>query len=158
LDSPPCTNSSTCYALSTPVALHNGTLINKVSGYWQRPSDSQYLAKLYDNQYVPNTNIAEYAIGYINYVAKYYKIANLNISETWYTRNQTTSPVQVSIYYKYNSITTNVYASTSTSLIPDIPYHVNGSYVFGRGSFVSGSTLGGLHINQYTLNRYTIVQ
>jgi len=46
LDSPPCTSSATCYALTTPVALHEGSLIIKTSdGYWEK--ENTYLGKRY---------------------------------------------------------------------------------------------------------------
>lgn len=73
MDSPPCSSSSSCYALTTPVVLHSTKgLLTLISGAF-KASDNTYLAKSsnLNNQFVPNANIALNAIGK-DYFSNYY--------------------------------------------------------------------------------------
>lgn len=68
LDSPPCSSSSTCYALTTPVVLHSTKGLLTLSSGAFKATDNTYLAKSINlnNWFVPSANIALNAIGYFN--------------------------------------------------------------------------------------------
>jgi len=59
LDAVPCTSSATCYAITQPVALHNGThrLVKNAGGVWVR-SDGLKLMKqsAFNNHYLSVSN------------------------------------------------------------------------------------------------------
>ncbi len=81
MDSPPCSSSSECYALTTPVALHSTSgLLTKVSGAWEK-ADGTFLAQHINlnNQFVPSVNIALNSIGFSEVCGNYYSDITANL-------------------------------------------------------------------------------
>ena len=71
LDSPPCSSSSTCYALTTPVVLHSTKGLLTLSSGAFKASDNTYLIKNINNDFSSSLNIALNAIGK-NSMSEYY--------------------------------------------------------------------------------------
>ena len=179
LDSPPCNSSTSCYALTTPVALHaTGGLLTKVSGAWKQ-SNGNYLARhnSLNNKFVSSINIALNATGYIsNCGGVYYDIAtsvrkhpvfNLTTNIVYYTQIYhrtwgTSTPYNGSDYgdtRQYIGVLGNSQPSTATQFINDNMI-LNG-YCYKQTSFIDNINLEKspryIYRNYYYATKYRIL-
>jgi len=82
LDSPPCTNGTTCYAHTTPVVLHNGVLLTKVGSYYTRASDSKQLVNNAYSHFTNKSVVHSNASRYNSATGLYYD--NDTTTKTWW--------------------------------------------------------------------------
>ena len=135
LDSPPCSSSSTCYALTTPVVLHSTKGLLTLSSGAFKASDNTYLAKSINlnNQFVPSINIALNAIGFENSCNMYYSYL---IEKYSYS-----SPISFWNIFNYTNtlIRFNYFNTNNNDSFQNISYNLLNSFIYSNNCYKKGN-------------------